>query len=182
MRVRRVLMVLASRKVVDLLSNRGAFVASPSAEEAREIFDARRAIEPSVARRVARQITSEQLSQLKEHTQREHEARTSNNRHEAIRLSGEFHVQFAEFGGNSVLLHFVEELVMRTSLIIGLFGAAGISNCADDEHYKLLDAVAAGDEMAASDLMITHLDHIESELELDDPGDSAVDIRNLFGA
>ena len=39
MRIRHSLLLLSSREVVDLLPNRGAFVASPSAEQAREVFE-----------------------------------------------------------------------------------------------------------------------------------------------
>ena len=46
--IRRILVVLAERGVVMLHANRGAFVASPNAVEAREVFEARRAIERSI--------------------------------------------------------------------------------------------------------------------------------------
>src|ERR1700752_249926 len=45
--IRRILVVLAEPGVVTLHPNRGAFIASPAAEEAREVFEARRAIERS---------------------------------------------------------------------------------------------------------------------------------------
>ena len=41
MRVRRSLLLLSSREVVSLQPNRGAYVASPSSEQAREVFEAR---------------------------------------------------------------------------------------------------------------------------------------------
>ncbi len=46
MRIRQSLLLLASREVVDLLPKRGAFVASPTADQAREVFEARLTIEP----------------------------------------------------------------------------------------------------------------------------------------
>ena len=39
MRIRRSLLLLASREVVELRANRGAYVASPTADQAREVFD-----------------------------------------------------------------------------------------------------------------------------------------------
>ena len=44
MRVRRALLLLGSQGIVELHSNRGAYVACPSPEEAREVFEARRII------------------------------------------------------------------------------------------------------------------------------------------
>jgi len=45
MRIRRALLLLASREVVDLQANRGAFVASPTPQQAREVFEARLTLE-----------------------------------------------------------------------------------------------------------------------------------------
>jgi DNA-binding transcriptional regulator YhcF (GntR family) len=56
MRIRRCLLILASREVVELQPNRGAYVAQPSAQQAREIFEARLAIEPSLARLAAARV------------------------------------------------------------------------------------------------------------------------------
>ena len=58
MRVRRSLLLLASREVVVLQANRGAFVASPTAEQAREVFEARLMVEPSLARLAAVRATA----------------------------------------------------------------------------------------------------------------------------
>ena len=44
MRIRRSLLILASREVVELQPNRGAYVAQPTAQQAREVFEARLAI------------------------------------------------------------------------------------------------------------------------------------------
>ncbi|MFB0915001.1 MAG: GntR family transcriptional regulator, partial [Burkholderiaceae bacterium] len=50
MRIRRSLLLLANRELVDLLPNRGAFVARPTAKQARDIFQARLLVEPSLAK------------------------------------------------------------------------------------------------------------------------------------
>jgi len=41
MHIRRALLVLANREVVELKTNRGAFVAQPTAKQARDVFEAR---------------------------------------------------------------------------------------------------------------------------------------------
>jgi DNA-binding GntR family transcriptional regulator len=74
MRIRQSLLLLSSREVVDLLPNRGAFVASPSAEQAREVFEARLMIEPNVARLAAERATDDDLKMLEQHLRLEHEA------------------------------------------------------------------------------------------------------------
>ncbi len=107
----------------------GAFVASPTAEQAREVFETRLMIEPNVARLAAERSTDASLTMLEQHLRLEHEAHHGNKRRDAIRLSGQFHVLLAEIAGNAVALRMVKELVTRTSLIIGIFGSPGVSNC-----------------------------------------------------
>ena len=179
-RIRRALLKLAEREVVELHSNRGAFVARPSAEMARDVFAARRAIEPSIVRTVVAVIGDSQIAKLKDHVDRETAARRAGNRHEAIRLSGGFHIRLAEIGNNPVLTRFIEDLVARTSLIIGLFGLPGISSCLDEEHRGLITAITERDANRAADWMVRHLNHIESDLELTDRVDAEVDIRTIL--
>ncbi|MCL4799363.1 MAG: GntR family transcriptional regulator, partial [Burkholderiales bacterium] len=70
-RIRQVLLRLAAEKVVTQIANRGAFVAQPTVQEAREVFDARRAVEAELVARVAAQATDAQVRRLREHLARE---------------------------------------------------------------------------------------------------------------
>lgn len=180
MRIRQSLLLLASREVVELLPNRGAFVASPSAEQAREVFEARLMIEPNVARLAAERATDNDLLMLERHLRLEHEAHIGSKRRDAIRLSGQFHVLLAEISDNSVTLRMVKELVTRTSLIIGIFGSPGVSNCRDEDHDEIFAAFRNRDGELASRLMAEHLRHIENHLELSGPAEGASDLVAIF--
>ena len=52
-RIRATFLQLAHDKLINLVPNRGAFVAEPTIDEAIEVFSARRMIEDGVARKVA---------------------------------------------------------------------------------------------------------------------------------
>jgi DNA-binding GntR family transcriptional regulator len=179
-RVRRSLLVLAGREIVELHANRGAFVARPTPEQARDIFDARREIEPGIVRRAAARARPADLLRLREHMQAEQGAHGHRDRRHAIRLSGHFHVLLAEIAGNKVLARMVGELVTRSSLIIGLFGAAGTDNCRSGEHDRILEAIATHDEAAGARLMVEHLAHIEAGLDISGPRDHPVDVMAIF--
>jgi DNA-binding GntR family transcriptional regulator len=180
MRIRQSLLLLASREVVDLLPNRGAFVASPTAEQAREVFEARLMIEPNVARLAAERASDADLTMLEQHLQLEHAAHHGNRRRDAIRLSGHFHVLLAEVSGNSVALRMVKELVTRTSLIIGIFGSPGVSNCRDEDHDDIFNAFRTRDCEAAARLMSDHLRHIQEHLELGNRAEATSDLVAIF--
>jgi DNA-binding GntR family transcriptional regulator len=180
MRIRQSLLLLSSRQVVELMPNRGAFVACPSADQAREVFEARLMIEPNAARLAVERATQSDLSALQEHLKKEHEAHRGTNRRELIRFSGQFHVLVAQIAGNSVALRMVKELVTRTSLIIGLFGSPGVSNCRDEDHDEIFDAFQSRHGDHAGQLMARHLTHIRDHLELGGPGEAPSDLISIF--
>ncbi len=181
MRIRRSLLLLSSREVVELHPNRGAFVASPTAEQAREVFEARKALEPTIARLAVQRATEADIEKLDQHLQAEHRAHEAGNRHDAIRLSGQFHIMLAQIAGNAVMRRMMKELVTRTSLIIGIFGAPGIRNCRDDEHEQIVAAFRRRSADGAARLMSAHLRHIEVHLRLDQQADTGVDLVRMFG-
>src|SRR5260370_16483663 len=63
--VRAVLQQLSHELVVTIVPNRGAFVASPTVEEARELFEARRQIELPIIEKVCRCATKKHLPRFR---------------------------------------------------------------------------------------------------------------------
>ena len=180
MRIRRSLLLLASREVVELHANKGAYVASPSATQAREVFEARLALEPTIARLAVQRATPAGIAALTAHLDMEHAAHRTHQRRDAIRLSGQFHTLMAQLAGNAVMLRMTKELVTRSSLIIGIYGAPGVTNCRDDDHAAIVDAFRSGDDDKASSMMRAHLMHIENHLDLEQPAKRSVDLVGLF--
>ena len=74
-RVREVLARLAHEQIVELYPQRGAFVAKPSIEQALDVFEARRLIEPAVLRRLVDTLTPEKVARLRQHHELEVDAR-----------------------------------------------------------------------------------------------------------
>ena len=180
MRIRRSLLLLSSRQVVDLQSNRGAYIASPTAQQAREVFEARCSIEPSVIRLAVQRATPVDIDKLAAHLEREHRALEEGNRKDAIRLSGEFHVRLAETAGNAIMTRMVRELVTRTSLILALYGSPETASCDDDHHDKLLNAMRVRNEEAAADTMTVHLNEIAVQLDLSAERPNGLDIVSIL--
>lgn len=167
MRVRRALLLLSSQGIVELHSNRGAFIACPSPDEAREVFEARLMIESGIVRTLAHENGRLGIDALRTHVKEEDKARAADNRTEIIRLSGEFHVELAKCHNNTVLTRIVRELVTRSSLIVALFGTNRDSSCPDDEHASIIDAIMSGDPKSAEDNIQHHLLHVKNSLDLE---------------
>jgi DNA-binding GntR family transcriptional regulator len=180
-RVREVLARLAHEQIVELYPQRGAYVAKPTIEQARDVFEARRLIEPAVLRRLIDTVTPEKVARLRQHQELEADARRRADKRAVIRLSGEFHTLAAELAGNSALARSMRELCMLTCLTIFLYDAPTSASCRDDEHRLIVDAVAKRDRPRAEKLMLDHLDHIESSLKLDSQS-GEVDLEAIFRA
>jgi DNA-binding GntR family transcriptional regulator len=160
--------------------NRGAFVASPSVKEAREVFEARRLIEPWLVRQVAATATPARVRRLREHVQLESRAHAANDRHAIIRLSGEFHLHIARMVGNSIIARAMREIESLTCLVIVLYDTPRVPSCPYHEHSGLIDAIERHDPDEAARRMIEHLNHVEAALDLRQEGERHVDLEAAF--
>ncbi|MCP4383327.1 MAG: GntR family transcriptional regulator [Hyphomicrobiales bacterium] len=180
MRVRRSLLLLASQGIVDLHSNRGAYIACPSALEAGEVFETRLMIETGLVRAMARGVSNDVIQSLRRHLEHEDLARKQRERTAIIRLSGEFHIELAKGHGNAVLTRLIRELVTRTSLIVGLFGVNRESTCPEEEHSQIVEAIAAGDGDRAEAVVRHHLSHIQNGLDLTSVAKDQPDLARIL--
>ena len=180
-RIRLVLMRLAHEQMVRLEPNRGAFVAAPTPEEARHVFEARRLIEPGIVRRLIDTLPANGLARLRALTRDEGKARERGDRRAIIRLSGEFHVLLAELAGNPVLARTMREMASLTCLIIFLYDSPSIPSCHGDEHADIVAAIAAADSARAVRLMSHHLDHVEQTLALNFIKAQPAELEQVFG-
>lgn len=175
--VRAALQALTFEGLVKTERNRGAFVANPTPEEARQVFASRRLIEPGLAQAASERMTQGEIARFRERL--EHESALLNQRgptarRAEIHASGDFHLLLARVAGNAILYRFMEELVARSSLVIALYGRSGASSCGHGEHGNILAALENRDGERAGQLLLTHIDHIEADLDLRDTNNLAL--------
>jgi len=178
--VRAGLQELALGHLVTLKANRGASVAKPSFDEAREVFEARELVEPRTAREAARKARPADADLLRTHLGEEHAALAARDHGRALRLSGTFHIEIARIAGQQTLLEFIEGLVARSALIIALYWRNERARCDSTCHATLVDAIARGDADEAEDIMRSHLVDIHSALRLVDDDQGGKDLRSML--
>lgn len=164
--VRKALHRLAELHIVDIVPNKGAAVASPSPQEAIEVFEARRAVEAAIIRRLAAHIGHSDLERLRLRLVAEHSALKDNDHPRWVSLAGGFHLTLAQMAGNSVLLAMLTELLTRCTLIVAMYEAPGNSLCEHVEHERLVDLLSLRDGEAAVDLMNQHLLALQARLTI----------------
>ena len=165
--VRQALFQLSQNRLITLEPARGAFVAAPSATEARQVFAVRRMLEAEMTRAFIREVTPARIKALRDHVAQEKKALASDNAHERVELLGDFHVRMAELTGNDVLARMLGELISRCSLITLMYQSASAAQHSADEHSAIDEALAARDETTAVRLMTEHLLHVEENLVFD---------------
>ena len=165
--VRQALFQLSQNRLIRLEPARGAFVATPSVDEARQVFAVRRMLEAEMTRAFVRSVTPARLKALREHVAQEKAAVVAQDVSERTELLGDFHVRMAELMGNQVLAQMLGELISRCALITLMYQSASEAAHSNDEHDHIVKALAARDEERAVRLMTEHLLHVEANLTFD---------------
>jgi DNA-binding GntR family transcriptional regulator len=188
-RIRPVLVRLANEQIVRLTPHRGATVVQPTEAEAREVFQVRQLIEPTLVACFIERAQAQDLLVMARCIADEEAARRAGQWRSAIRLAGDFHLHLARVAQHQTLGRMLRELVSRTSLVLMRFGPGpgsgaaqqAVSACGCQEHRALLAALRLRDAAAASRLMREHLQQLEASLRFGAPPEAEPDLMALFG-
>jgi len=164
--VRQALRTLAHEGLVALRDRRVAVVARPSATDVAHMFTARRAIEAAVVEQVIARVTPGEIIALRRLVRDEETAYRDGDRAGGLKLSLGFHHRLGALCGNPVLVRYLTELVLQTSLAIALYEQPDRIH-AHADHLDLLDAIAKRDPKRAVRRMVEHLRALERDLKLD---------------
>ncbi len=178
--VRLGLLRLGHDHIVDLTPNRGATVASPSVQDARDVYSAQRVLECGVLPQVAGRITARDLERLRALVEAQREAFDAGDYQEWMRLTSAFHVELVELAGNRVLTQYARELVTRALLISAMYKSPGSLYCATRERLELLDALAEGDVARAVKVLDEFLAFCLDQLDLERSQDQPLDLRRAL--
>jgi DNA-binding GntR family transcriptional regulator len=165
--VRQALNRLSRDHLVTLEPARGAFVAKPSADEARQVFEVRRMVETALVRQLCAVATDAQVADLRRHLRREGDAVARTDVAGRTRLLADFHVVLARMLGNEVLANLLADLLSRCSLIALMYQSAHSAEHSADEHVAIVDAIERRDARAAARLMEAHLVDVERNLRIE---------------
>ena len=165
--IRQALFQLVQKRLIRMEPARGAFVATPSSDEARQVFAVRRMVEVEMTRSFVRHVTPAQIKALKDHVAEEKAAVSRGDVAGRTDLLGDFHVRMAELMGNEVLAQILGELISRCALITLMYQSTNAAEHSAEEHSEILQAIIAKDEKLAVKLMDDHLRNVEEGLTLD---------------
>ena len=179
-RIHEILMRLSRELIVELHMNRGAYVASPTPSDLRDIFAVRRALERGVVIELGEKFAGKKITPLHTHIDKESAARAARDKVTLARLTGEFHVQLAETTGNRLFGDNLRRLVALTGLAIAQFDSVASNACPDHEHADIVAAIEGGDVRLAERIMHEHLNHVERAIQVPVAESDEMDFEQIF--
>ncbi|MEV4754971.1 GntR family transcriptional regulator [Micromonospora sp. NPDC049559] len=155
--VREAIRVLSAEGFVEVTPRRGAAVSRLSAEEAEELFDVRMALEGLAARLAARKQSPAAIQKLRDLLARSRAAVEGGDLLTVADLNTEFHTAVAEAAGNAYL-NLVAGPMLRRAQWVFLQTAGARAPHSWTEHVGLLVAITDGDESAAEQHAVAHVE------------------------
>lgn len=164
--VRQALFQLSQKRLVTMEPARGAFVATPSVEETRQVFAVRRMLELEMTRAFVHEATDADIALLHTHVAQEQAAVQRQDIAGRTELLGDFHVRMAELLGNRVLARVLGDLLARIAIATLMYQTSSAADHSAGEHAQLVECLASRNAERAVALMRQHLDHVEAGLNL----------------
>jgi len=155
--VREAFRMLDEAGLVRTEKNRGVFVRDIPVDEAIEIYELRAAMEESVGRRLALQMTAEQRQEAEALVRAMEAAVQARDAHTYHLLNLQFHDRLVEMAGNRKLTAIYRKLIKE----ISLFRRINLANenqlpASAHAHWEMLRAIATGLPEMAGHAMFEH--------------------------
>jgi DNA-binding GntR family transcriptional regulator len=146
--------------LVTLAPQQGVMVREMSMQDIVNHYQIRQALEPFVLRRLAGQLSGEQIQQLRENQSRYHKASRNQQMDEVVEIDAEFHRLLFTFFGNDEITGVLERLSDRIRRVIYRISQTSPDRMAEScrEHQAILDALIDGDGEQAAKLASEHLE------------------------
>jgi len=156
--LREALRMLGSEGLIDLIPHKGAYVAQPSMNDVREMFDVMAILEGTCARMVAEKITDGDFKKL-ERLHAKLEKHWEEKDHEKyMEVNQKYHSLVQELTGNRVLNDVINSL--RQKILLYRYRQLYLPDrfeASINEHRELLEAFRRRDPAAAESVMKRHL-------------------------
>ena len=162
--VREALAKLEGDRLVRVVPKKGAFVRAASAEEIRELYEVREALEALVVRLAAPHLDDAELADF-ERRFRQLRAGRVVNATDVRALGEEFHQYLAKRAGNSKLLELlgVVREQIQSVWMMSIMAPRRVQGLIR-EHLAILGALRADDPTRAERLMIRHVQRVREAI------------------
>ncbi len=155
--LREAIKMLAAEGLVQLEPNRGAFVASPSADQVEDMLEAMGVLEASCGELACSRATDAEIAAIREAHDRMVKAYGRRDRHAYFRLNQEIHRRIARASRNATLQSLHETLNARLYRVRFMSNRTDRWNSAVEEHEAIARALEKRDVRTVRRLLRDHL-------------------------
>jgi DNA-binding GntR family transcriptional regulator len=161
--LREAFTVLAGESMVDRIPNRGVFVASPGADDVREIYRVRRMIEPAAA--LWGEVTDEALGAMDSIVARAVSARDAGSVAEMADANQALHRAVVSLTGSGTLELLMDRVLAKMRLVFhAMASAPDFHSHYVNRNVELVGRLRAGRRSEAAEGLRAYLDAAEAEL------------------
>jgi len=156
--IRQALNELESAGLLVREANKGATVCEYSAEEVSQLYQLREYLERQAALLIPLPVNDEDYSKLKSLCDEHSTAIVQEDMPRVIAANKEFHQALFRLCGNIFLANVIDEMAKKANLI--RFASSidlNLLKQARDEHFQILDALRANDNITLSEISVSHL-------------------------
>lgn len=168
--VSRALSRLVLEGLLNKMPKKGCYIPSPTPEDARQVFEARKCVESEAAELAARYATADDAAALREILAKDHEAFRLKDKDKWAAINEAFHLEIAKLSRNSYILKWARHIFWQSNVYIFYFDGfykpsqIEIVHQTPEQHQNILNAIETHDEARARRLMREHLDNTYTKL------------------
>jgi DNA-binding GntR family transcriptional regulator len=150
---------LSSSGLVEYIPNRGYFVAEIDEEEARELFEARMALETHIVPRVIANLDSQKLAKIRDSFNKYKTVNAGGDRRELLLVDLRFHLEIAHYSYNRVIIRLLRDVFEQIYLKYRPeYVSAERVKAVIREHRNILGALRKSSVKEAIELTKHHID------------------------
>jgi DNA-binding GntR family transcriptional regulator len=150
--------------------NKGASVVNPSLEEIKESFLVRAQLEKMATSLAASKFTPKDFQELHELIEKEKDVFQDRELDQYYEINNAIHQKIAEKSGNQVLVHYIKELLQKTTIFLILFDPfyqlLEGNNTSPFEHEKIVQWMEEKNGEQAGLAMESHLESAMSGIDV----------------
>lgn len=166
--IRSALKKLSYEGLVNIIPNKGAFVAQTTIEEYIELYSSRELLEKESARIAAKNISLNELVNLKQLLKEEIESYNERNLEKFIEVNNKIHMTIAKASKNKYFIKFIEELITKSTIYLIIYDEFYTKPLEKlnsvKEHKELYEALKSRNPEKSADAMGIHIKSVFENL------------------
>ncbi|MCG8687280.1 MAG: GntR family transcriptional regulator [Desulfobacterales bacterium] len=157
--------------LAEYVPNKGVSVVNPTLEEIHQTFLVRAQLEQMAVSLAAPGLTAKDFKELEALVEKEEALCDAREVKGYYEINDAFHLKIVERSDNQVLVHYVKELLQKTTIYLILFDPffqlIDVNNLSPDEHREILGLLQNNEGEAAGLAMKHHLASTVSGIDMD---------------